>query len=48
MRILVVEDEIKPYLAFSDVDPTLQSIRINRLKQSVPQFRAPPATPVAA
>lgn len=44
----VVEDEVRPYLVFSDVDPTLQSIRSNRLKHSVPQFRAPPVTPVAA
>lgn len=44
----LVEDVVKPYLAFSDVDPTLQSIRTNLLKYSVPQFRAPPVTPVAA
>jgi hypothetical protein len=44
----LVVDDVKPDLAFSDVDPTLQSVRINLLKHSVPQFRAPPVTPVAA
>lgn len=44
----IIVDDIKPYLAFSDIDPTLESVRTNLRRHSVPQFRAPPATPVAA
>ncbi|MCG3204942.1 MAG: hypothetical protein KCHDKBKB_02461 [Elusimicrobia bacterium] len=44
----LVVDDVKPYLIFSDVDPSIQSVRTDLLRRSIPQFRAPPATPVAA
>lgn len=45
---IVVVDDLKPYLIFNDFDSTPQSVRTDRLRLTVPPFRAPPAAPVAA
>lgn len=41
-------DTLKTNFSLEKYNPSLQSFRTTRQKESVPQFRAPPVTPVAA